>query len=111
MFPNPKKKDENITNEDPKQMLKTDAPPAQAPGQPTPAGQPTSVLQKLKIEEAQLVEEKRSLAQLKEQLEKKIKDQIENSKGNLQKLRTEVSSLKAECAELKESLQNEVLAE
>jgi predicted transcriptional regulator len=111
MFPNPKKKDENITNVDTKQMLKTDAPPAQAPGQPTSAGQPISVLQKLKIEEAQLVEEKRSLAQLKEQLEKKIKDQIENSKGNLQKLRTEVNSLKAECAELKESLQNEVLAE
>ena len=111
MFPNPKKKDENITNEDPKQMLKSDAPSAQAPGQPASAGQATSVLQKLKIEEAQLVEEKRNLAQLKEQLEKKIKDQIENSKGNLQKLRTEVSSLKAECAELKESLQNEVLTQ
>jgi predicted transcriptional regulator len=111
MFPNPKKKDENITIEDPKQMVKTEAPPAQAPGQPASAAQSASVLQKLKIEEAQLVEEKRSLAQLKEQLEKKIKDQIENSKGNLQKLRTEVSSLKAECAELKESLQNEVLAE
>jgi hypothetical protein len=111
MFPNPKKKDENITNEDPKQMLKPDAPSAQASGQPVSAGQATSVLQKLKIEEAQLVEEKRNLAQLKEQLEKKIKDQIENSKGNLQKLRTEVSSLKAECAELKESLQNEVLTQ
>ncbi len=105
MFANPKKKDEPIINEDPKQIQKTDVPPAQA------SGQPTSVLQKLKMEEAQLAEEKRNLAQLKEQLEKKLKDQIENSKGNVQKLRTEVNSLKAECAELKQNLQPEVFAE
>jgi DNA repair exonuclease SbcCD ATPase subunit len=105
MFPNTKKKDENTPIEDPKQVLKTEAPPAQAPGQTA------TVLQKLKMEEAQLAEEKRNLAQLKEQLQKKIKDQIESSKDNLQKLKNEVSSLKAECAELNESLQNEVFAE
>lgn len=70
---------------------------------------PMEVIQKLKAEEAQLTDEKRNLVQLKEQLQKKIKDQIENSKNNVHKLRAEVDELKAECAQLNESLQSEVL--
>ena len=104
MFANTKKKDESVANEDPKQTPKTEASPAQPQGQQT-------TLQKLKLEEAQLLEEKKNLAQLKEQLQKKVKDQIESSKENLQKLKNEVSSLKAECAELNETLQNEVFAQ
>jgi len=72
---------------------------------------PMEVIQKLKAEEAQLTDEKRNLVQLKEQLQKKIKDQIENSKNNLNKLRTEVDELKAECAQLNESLQSEMLVQ
>lgn len=105
---NPKKKDENPPNEDGKQTLKTEAPPAQPTTQAS--DQPAVLLQKLKMEEAQLIEEREHLAQLKERLKKKINDQIENSKDNLQKLRTEVVSLKTECAEMNETLQYEVLA-
>jgi hypothetical protein len=105
MFSNNKKKDENTTDENEKQMLKTEISTTQAPNQPA------TILQKLKLEEAQLNEEKQNLALLKDQLQKKIKEQIENSKGTLQKLRTEVSALKAECAELNETLQNEILVQ
>ncbi len=71
--------------------------------------QPTEIIQKLKAEEAQLADEKRNLLQLKEQLQKKVKDHIENTKNSVQKLKTEVDDLKAECAQLNESLQNEAL--
>ena len=103
MFSSNKKKDEDTISENEKQTLKTEPSASQAPSQPT------TLLQKLKLEEAQLNEEKQNLAQLKDQLQKKIKDQIESSKSALQKLRTEVSALKAECAELNETLQNEIL--
>ena len=105
MFSSNKKKDETTTSEIEKQTLKTEASAAQV------SSQPATVLQKLKLEEAQLNEEKQNLAQLKDQLEKKIKDQIENSKSTLQRLRNEVSELKAECAELNETLQNEILVQ
>ncbi len=73
--------------------------------------EPAMVIQKLKAEEAQLTEEKRSLVQLKEQLQKRIKDQIENSRNSVKKLKAEVDELKIECAQLNESLQNELLVE
>ncbi len=104
VFASTKKKEENNPVEL-KQTIKQEAPPAQF------AGEPATVLQKIKLEEAQLEEERRNLAQLKEQLQKKITDQIENSMSNLQKLKSQVSELKAECAELNETLQNEVFAE
>ena len=103
VFAGTKKKEENPVEV--KQIVKPETPPSQF------SGEPATVLQKIKLEEAQLEEEKRSLAQLKEQLQKKITDQIENSMSNLQKLKSEVTELKAECAELNETLQNEIFAE
>ena len=103
VFSTPKKKDEII--EEGKQTIKQDFVPAKT------SEQPATILQKLKLEEAQLAEEKRNLVQIKEQLQKKIKDQIENSKTNLQKLKAEVNELKTECTELNFTLQNEILAE
>ena len=73
--------------------------------------QPQVVIQQLKLEQAKLSDEKQSLLQLKEDLKRKINDKIENSKNNLQKLKSEVDALKAECAQLDESLQFEVLAQ
>jgi chromosome segregation ATPase len=78
---------------------------------PQTSNQPADVLKKLKLEEAQLAEERQNLSQLKEQLENKIRDQIENRKENLEKLKTEINALKAECAELNETLQNQLFAE
>ena len=78
---------------------------------PVTSSEPITLLKQIKTEEAQLFEEKQNLTQLKEQLQKKIKDQIENSKSNLQKLKTEINELKIECAQLNETLQNEILAE
>ena len=104
VFASSKKKEENNSVEI-KQATKQETPPVQF------SGEPTTVLQKIKLEEAQLEEEKRNLEQLKEQLQKKITDQIENSMSNLQKLKSEVSELKAECAELNETLQNEAFEE
>jgi conjugal transfer/entry exclusion protein len=104
VFASTKKKEETNPNEI-KQAAKPETTPAQF------SGEPATVLQKIKLEESQLEEEKKNLAQLKEQLQKKITNQIENSMGNLQKLRSEVSELKAECAQLNETLQNEVFTE
>ncbi len=103
VFSGPKKKDEN--NEERSQIEKQEI--AQTKFQEPPA----ATLQKLKVEEAELFEERQSLLQMKEQLQRKIKDQIENSKSNLQKLRAEVDQLKAECTELNFTLQEEILAE
>ena len=102
VFSGPKKKEENIENV--KQAEKQDISSASP-------DQPVAIFQKLKIEEAQLFEEKQNLMQLKEQLQKKVTDQIENSKSKLQKLKTEVSELKIQCAQLNETLQNEIIAE
>jgi hypothetical protein len=102
VFTTSKKKDENTQNI--KETTK------QEPSL-TPTDQPAALLQKMKTEEAKLFEEKRNLTQLKEQLQKKIKDQIENSKNNLQKLKTEIDDLKIECTQLNETLQNDILIE
>jgi uncharacterized protein involved in exopolysaccharide biosynthesis len=102
VFSAPKKKEENTENA--KQTGKQETPIASSE-------QPAALFQKLKMEEAQLFEEKQSLNQLKEQLQKKIKDQIESSRNNLQKLKIEISELKIECAQLNDTLQNEILAE
>lgn len=48
---------------------------------------------------------------MKEQLQKKIKDQIENSKTNVQKLKAEIDALKAECSELNLTIEQGVFAE
>ncbi|HEY9753906.1 MAG TPA: hypothetical protein V6C97_01965 [Oculatellaceae cyanobacterium] len=71
--------------------------------------QPVVAIQKLKLEEAKLADEKHNLLQLREQLKEKINNQIENRKNSVQKLRAEIDELKAECANLNESLQNEAL--
>jgi predicted transcriptional regulator len=102
VFSGSKKKDENTEGVTP--TVKQDASPATLE-------QPAALFQKLKIEEAQLLEEKQNLTHLKEQLQKKIKDQIDTSKNNLQKLKTEVSELKIQCAQLNETLENEIIVE
>lgn len=99
VFSATRKKDEN-PNEETKQVPKQEEPLTQS------SDNSANALKKLKQEEAQLAEERQNLEQLKEQLRKKIKDQIDNRKENLQKLRTEVSDLKAECAELNQTLQS-----
>lgn len=71
--------------------------------------QPAVAIQKLKLEEAKLADEKHNLLQLREQLKEKINNQIENRKNSVQKLKAEIDELKAECANLNESLQNEAL--
>ncbi len=102
VFSSNKKKDEH--NEDGKQPVQQEAPPTQS------TEQPVDILQKMKMEEAQLAEQKRNLVQLKEQLQTKIKDKIEARKSYLQKLKTEVDQLKAECIGLNETLEAEVVA-
>ncbi len=62
------------------------------------------LLQRLKNEEAELMEEKQNLASLKESLQSKAKNEIENRKTNIQKLKAEISDLKVECEELTKSL-------
>jgi seryl-tRNA synthetase len=62
------------------------------------------VLQKLSIEEANLIEEKQNLASLKEKLQMKILEKIEGKKNNIQKLRDEIKELKFSCEELTQTL-------
>jgi hypothetical protein len=102
VFSSPKKRD------DPEENKK------QLPPQENPAPneeQPLVIIQKLKLEEYRLAEEKQNLTQLKEQLQKKINDKIEFSKANLQRLKSEIDELKVEVAHLNETLEQDIIAE
>ncbi len=101
VFSAPKKKDSPTEQE--KQPAAQNNPPQQ------PSEEPMTTIQKLRAEESQLAEEKQNLLQRKEQLQKKIKSQIDSSKNNVDKLKAEVEKLKFECAQLDESLQEEML--
>ena len=63
-----------------------------------------SALQKLKSEETYLMEEKQKLKSLKEKLEIKAKEEIELKKNRIQKLKGEITDLKATCEVLTASL-------
>jgi chromosome segregation ATPase len=66
--------------------------------------EPTETLQKLTSSEADLIEEKKKLASLKEKLRLKIQEEIESKKKNIEKLRAEIVDLKFSCEELTKSL-------
>jgi hypothetical protein len=69
----------------------------------------TIVLQKLRIEEASLVEEKQNWLMLRESLQTKIKDEIELRKNNSEKLKSEITDLKLSCEEMTKALNEGVL--
>jgi len=62
------------------------------------------ILQKLTNEETKLLEEKQNLEVLKENLQKKVKEEIETRKNNIMKLETEITDLKASCETLTKTL-------
>jgi len=64
------------------------------------------VLQKLGSEEASLREQKENLSSLKEQLQLRVKEEIELRKNSIQKLKTEITDLKGECEKLSKSLRS-----
>ena len=64
----------------------------------------TGVLQKLANSEADLIEEKKKLASLREKLQLKVQEEIENKRKNIEKLRAEIMDLKFSCEELTKSL-------
>ena len=71
---------------------------------------PTNVLQKLRIEEAALIEEKQNWLTLRESLQVKVRDEIEMRKSNAEKLKAEIADLKISCEEMTTAL-NEGLLE
>jgi chromosome segregation ATPase len=62
--------------------------------------EPFALLQKLASEEAKLMEEKKNLDSLREKLQSKIQDEINNKRKNIQKLKSEIKDLKFSCEEL-----------
>ena len=70
----------------------------------------TNVLQKLRIEEAALIEEKQNWITLRESLQARVRDEIELRKSNAEKLKTEIVGLKLCCQEMTTAL-NEGLLE
>jgi hypothetical protein len=69
----------------------------------------TSVLQKLRIEEGSLIEEKQNWLTLRESLQAKIRDEIEVRKINAEKLKTEIADLKLNCQEMTTALNDGLL--
>lgn len=65
------------------------------------------ILQKLISEEANLMQEKKNLASLREKLLSKIQEEIDNKKNNIQKLRAEIKDLKFSCEELSKTFKTE----
>jgi len=65
--------------------------------------EPFAVLQKLASEEAKLMEEKKNLDSLREKLQSKIQEEINNKRKNIQKLKSEIKDLKFSCEELTKS--------
>lgn len=66
--------------------------------------EPALALQRLMSEEANLMAEKQNFESLKEKLQLKAKEEIENKKNNIQKLKSEITNLKVACEELTKSL-------
>ena len=67
----------------------------------------TTILQKLASEEANLMEEKKNLVSLREKLQLKLQEEIENKKKNIQKLRADIADLKFSCEKLTKSIKVE----
>jgi chromosome segregation ATPase len=65
--------------------------------------EPFLVLQKLMSEEANLMEEKKSLASLREKLQLKAQRKIQRKKNRIQKLKAEIKDLRFSCEELSKS--------
>lgn len=72
--------------------------------------EPALALQRLMSEEANLMAEKQNFESLKEKLQLKAKEEIENKKNNIQKLKSEITDLKVACEELTKSLNAGVTA-
>ena len=72
--------------------------------QENPREEHALALQKLKSEETYLMEERQKLKSLKEKLEIKAKEEIELKKNRIQKLKGEITDLKATCEVLTASL-------
>jgi chromosome segregation ATPase len=73
--------------------------------------EPFIVLQKLMNEEAELMEEKKNLDSLREKLLSKIREEIDNKKNNIQKLKSEIKDLKFSCEELTKTFKTGTKAE
>jgi predicted RNase H-like nuclease (RuvC/YqgF family) len=74
---------------------------------PTPKGEEEElalILQQLSSEEATLREQKENLELLREQLQKKAKEEVDNRKNTIQKLKLEITDLKGDCEKLTKSL-------
>jgi hypothetical protein len=65
---------------------------------------PALALERLKGEEANLIQEKQDLESLKEKLSLKAKEEIERKKSDLLKLKADITNLKVACEELAKSL-------
>lgn len=62
--------------------------------------QPFLVLQKLRNEEANLMEEKENLNSLRQRLQLKLQNKIRRKERNIQKLRAEIKDMKFSCEQL-----------
>ena len=71
---------------------------------------PTAVLQKLRLDEATLIEEKQNWLTLRESLQTRVKEEIEVRRNNSEKLKSEIANLKLFCEEMTKTL-NEGLLE
>ena len=69
----------------------------------------TNVLQKLRIDEGLLIEEKQNWLTLRESLQARVRDEIELRKSNAEKLKTEIADLKLSCEELTTALNEGVI--
>lgn len=69
-----------------------------------------ATLQKLRAEEAALMEEKQNWLTLRESLQTRIREEIDSKKNNMQKIKTEMADLKLLCEEMTKAL-NEGLQE
>lgn len=69
-------------------------------GQSISVEEPLLVLRGLEKEEISLMEEKRELMALREKLQLKAEERIENMKLRIQTLKSEISELRHQCEEL-----------
>ncbi len=75
--------------------------------QPVAEDQTALILAQVKAEEANLIQEKRDLETLKVQLSQRAREELEKTKGNVQKLKTDISYLRTICGNLTKSLNME----
>ncbi len=87
-----------------KEAANVESEKAVAPSQQSAEERTALELAEMKSQEANLMQERRDLETLKAQLSERAREELEKTKGNVQRLKTDITNLQTLCRNLTKSL-------